>query len=231
LKVSAVVPVYNEEEVIDEFSTRLVNSLQGLCDYEVIFVVEGNDSTRDKLNTLSNKDPHVKVDYQAKRLGLGRAMKRGMSLIDPSTNFVLTMDADLNHQPEEIEKLLQAARDADVVVGSRTRTRGMVGELPYFKRVVSGGTNWLLRNTFKISSSDVTSGFRVYSTKAVESIRDELTSKNFEVAAELLIRAKKKGLTIVEVPITFTPRPRGTSKLSFLRSGVGYVKLIVRLGL
>ena len=231
MKVSAVVPVYNEAEVIDEFSTRLVNSLQNLCDYEVIFVVEGNDSTRDRLNTLSERDPRVKVDYQTKRLGLGRAMKRGMSLIDPDTNFVLTMDADLNHQPEEIEKLLQAAREADVVVGSRTRSRGMVDELPFFKRVVSGGTNWLLRKTFKISSSDVTSGFRVYSTRAVESIRNELTSKNFEVAAELLIRAKKKGLTIAEVPITFTPRPRGTSKLSFFRSGVGYVKLIVRLGL
>ncbi len=231
MKVSAVVPVYNEEEVIDEFSTRLVSSLQDLCDYEVIFVVEGNDSTRDKLDNLSKRDPRVKVDYQAERLGLGRAMKRGMSLIDPHANFVLTMDADLNHQPEEIEKLLQAAREADVVVGSRTRTRGMVEELPFFKKVVSGGTNWLLKKTFKLSSSDVTSGFRVYSTKAVESIRDELTSKNFEVAAELLIRAKKKGLTITEVPITFTPRPRGTSKLSFLRSGVGYVKLLVKLGL
>ncbi|OLD05783.1 MAG: hypothetical protein AUJ07_00875 [Crenarchaeota archaeon 13_1_40CM_3_53_5] len=231
MKVSAVVPVYNEEEVIDEFSTRLVNSLQNLCDYEVIFVVEGNDSTRDKLETLSKRDQRVKVDYQAKRLGLGRAMKRGMSLIDPNTDFVLTMDADLNHQPEEIERLLLAAKEADVVVGSRTRTRGMVGELPFFKRVVSAGTNWLLRNAFRISSSDVTSGFRVYSAKAVERVRDELTSKNFEVAAELLIRAKKKGLTIAEVPITFIPRPRGTSKLSFLRSGVGYVKLLVKLGL
>jgi dolichol-phosphate mannosyltransferase len=79
-------------------------------------------------------------------------------------------------------------------------------------------------------SSDVTSGFRIYQTKVVESVRDELVSKNFEVTAELLIRAKKKGFSIVEVPITFTRRPRGSSKLSFAKSGVGYVKLLFRLG-
>ena len=107
----------------------------------------------------------------------------------------------------------------------------MVGDLPLFRRVVSGTTNWLLRKAFRIPSSDVTSGFRLYSAMAVESIRDELTSTNFEVTAELLIRARKKGLTIADVPITFTPRPRGNSKLSLVRSGIGYAKLLARLGL
>ena len=89
----------------------------------------------------------------------------------------------------------------------------------------------MVRKAFRIPSSDVTSGFRIYSAAGVRSIRGELTSKNFEIAAELLIRARKKGLKIAEVPITFTPRPRGTSKLSFLRSGIGYAKLLVRLGI
>ena len=106
----------------------------------------------------------------------------------------------------------------------------MVGKLPLFKRVVSGTTNWLLRSVFKIPSSDVTSGFRLYSANAVESVRDQLTSTNFEVTAELLILAKRKGLTITEVPITFIPRPRGNSKLSFVRSGIGYAKLLAKLG-
>ena len=87
----------------------------------------------------------------------------------------------------------------------------MVGELPLFRRVVSGTTNWLLRKAFRIPSSDVTSGFRLYSAMAVESIRDALSSTNFEVTAELLIRARKKGLTIAEVPITSRPAPVETA--------------------
>lgn len=230
MKISAVVPVYNEEEVIDEFSERLIESLRDLgANYEAIFVVEGADATKEKLLALSMKNPHVKVDYNRKRLGLGKALKKGLGLIDSDTDYVLTMDADLNHQPEEIGKLLKASTEADVVVGSRSKNHGLVAELPFFKRMLSGSTNWILKKRFGMPSTDLTSGFRLYSVKAIESIRDELVGKNFEVMAEILIRAKKKGLSIAEVPITFTPRPRGTSKLSFLRSGIGYALLLLRL--
>lgn len=232
LKISAVIPVYNEEEVIDEFSSRLLESLKKAADdYEVVFVVEGDDGTIAKLRELSTGDQKVKLDYNQKRLGLGKAMRKGLGLVSDYTDYVLTMDADLNHQPEEIGILLEAAAEADIVVGCRSLNHGLVEELPLFRRIVSGATNWLLRRAFRIPSSDVTSGFRLYSARAVESIRDELTSTNFEVTAELLIRAKKKGLTIAEVPITFTPRPRGNSKLSLVRSGIGYAKLLARLGL
>ena len=230
LKISAVIPVYNEEEVIEEFSGRLVKALGNLGDYEVIFVVEGDDGTLSRVNQLSKVNPRVRVDYHEKRLGLGKAFREGLFQVADDVDFVLTMDADLNHHPEEIGELLEAAKNADVVVGSRARNRGMVGQLPFFKRMVSGAANWLIKKSFRIQSSDVTSGFRVYSIRAVRGIRGELTSKNFEIAAELLIRARKKGFTITEVPITFTPRPRGTSKLSFVRSGIGYAKLLVKLG-
>ncbi len=231
MKISAVIPLYNEEEVIDEFSTRLIRSLQELgSDYEVIFIVEGTDATLEKVNQLSEENYRVRVEYNQKRLGLGRALKRGLELVDSSSNYVLTMDSDLNHDPEEITRLLQASKEADVVVGCRTKSRGLVQELPFFKRMISASTNWLLRRAFKIKSSDITSGFRIYSTKTVESVREELVAKNFEVTAEILIRAKKKGFSITEVPISFRRRPRGTSKLSFVRSGVGYVVLLFRLG-
>jgi dolichol-phosphate mannosyltransferase len=232
VKLSVVIMLYNEEEVIDEFAERLLKSLRQLpMDYEVNFVVEGTDGTLEKVTTLAKWDPRIRVDYNEKRLGLGKATKKGLGLVDPKSNLVLTMDSDLNHDPEEIVRLLEASREADIVVGSRSRTRGLVKELPWFKRMVSASTNWVLRNAFRMKSSDVTSGFRIYSTKAIESIRDELVAKNFEVTAELLIRAKKKGFSITEVPITFTRRPRGTSKLSFVRSGIGYVILLFRLGI
>jgi len=232
MKISAVIMLYNEEEVIDEFSERLLKSLRKLpVEYEVNFVVEGTDGTLEKVKSLAKTDPRVKFDYHEKRLGLGKATKKGLGLVDPSSNLVLTMDSDLNHDPEEVVNLLEASKEADIVIGCRSRSRGLVKELPWFKRMVSASTNWILRNVFRMNSSDITSGFRIYSTKAIESIRDDLVSKNFEVTAELLIRAKKKGFSITEVPITFTRRPRGTSKLSFVRSGIGYVILLFRLGI
>jgi len=88
-----------------------------------------------------------------------------------------------------------------------------------------------MRKIFHIPSNDVTSGFRIYSCKAVESLRDQMVAKNFEVQPELLIRARKQGMPITDVPITFLRRPRGTSKLSFVKSGIGYAMLIIRLGL
>jgi dolichol-phosphate mannosyltransferase len=224
--------LYNEEEVIDEFSERLLKSLRELpVDYEVNFIVEGTDGTLEKVKSLTKTDPRIRVDYNENRLGLGKATKKGLGKVDPKSNLVLTMDSDLNHDPEEIIDLLAASKEADVVVGCRSRSRGLVKELPMFKRIVSASTNWVLRNAFRMNSSDITSGFRIYSTKAIESIRDDLVSKNFEVTAELLIRAKKKGFSITEVPITFTRRPRGTSKLSFVKSGIGYVILLFRLGI
>jgi len=228
--ISAVIPVFNEQEVIDEFSTRLVESLEQIVpDYEIIFVVEGTDATEEKLSLLAKGNSRVRVHYSPKRLGLGPATRKGLELIDPNTDYVLIMDADLNHHPEEIGRLLEVSSQADIVVGCRSRERGLVNELPFFKRVVSGSTNWILRKAFGIPCSDVTSGFRLYSAKTIEKIRDRLVSKNFEITAELLIRAKKEGYSITEVPITFTRRPRGVSKLSFVKSGIGYGILLLRL--
>jgi len=231
-KISSVIMLYNEEEVIDEFSERLLTSLRQLpIEYEVNFIVEGTDRTLEKVKILAKTDPRIKVNYNEKRLGLGKATKKGLGLVDPESDLVLTMDSDLNHDPEEITNLLDASKNADIVIGCRSKSRGLVKELPWFKRMISASTNWVLRNAFRMNSSDITSGYRIYSTKAVESIRDDLVSKNFEVTAELLIRAKKKGFSITEVPITFTRRPRGTSKLSFVKSGIGYVILLFRLGI
>jgi len=105
LKISTVIMLYNEEEVIDEFSARLIKSLEALNQaYEVIFVVEGTDATLQKVSELAKWNPRVRVEYHEKRLGLGKATKKGLSLVDPKSDYVLTMDSDLNHDPEEIER-------------------------------------------------------------------------------------------------------------------------------
>src|SRR5215831_1669483 len=138
MKLNTVIMLYNEEEVIDEFSERLLKSLRNLpLDYEVIFVIEGTDGTLEKVNDLAKADPRIRICYNEKRLGLGRATKKGLELVDHASDLVLTMDSDLNHDPEEIVQLLDASKEADVVVGSRSTNRRLVNELPWFKRMVS----------------------------------------------------------------------------------------------
>src|SRR5437667_7984474 len=107
----------------------------------------------------------------------------------------------------------------------------MVEELALVKRTISAPTNWTMRKIFHIPSNDVTSGFRIYTCKAVEMLRDQIVAKNFEIQPELLIRARKKGMPITDVPITFLPRTRGTRKLRFVKSEIGYTMLIIRIGL
>src|SRR5438309_11058489 len=98
--------LYNEEEVIDEFSERLLKSLRQLpVDYEVNFIVEGTDGTLEKVKSLAKTDPRIKVDYSENRLGLGKATNKELGKVDPKSIIVLTMDSDLNHDPEEITDL------------------------------------------------------------------------------------------------------------------------------
>src|SRR5260370_36848753 len=114
-------------------------------DYELICEEQGNGATEQKLASLSKTNPRVKVTHSPKRLGLGPATKKGLELIDPHTDYVLIMDADLNHHPEEIGRFLKNSSQADVGVGCRSRKHGLVNELPFFKLMVSGSTNWILR--------------------------------------------------------------------------------------
>src|SRR5439155_20726875 len=123
--------------VIDEFSSRLISALEKIDpDYEAIFIVEGTDTTLEKLTALSKENSRIKVHDSQERLGLGKAMKKGFRLIDEDTEYVVTMDADLNHQPEEIQNVMAAAKSADIVVVSRNTNKGMVEELPTVKIMI-----------------------------------------------------------------------------------------------
>src|SRR5437588_6537375 len=107
MKISGVIMLYNEEEGIDEFSERLLKSLRKLpVEYEVNFVVEGTDGTLEKVKSLAKTDPRGKFDYHEKRLGPGKATKKGLGLVEPSSNLVLTMDSELNHDHDEVVILL-----------------------------------------------------------------------------------------------------------------------------
>jgi glycosyltransferase involved in cell wall biosynthesis len=228
MKIACVVAAYDERENIEALARRLAATLGSLddCEYELVFVVEGTDGTREILEALSAELPAIRIVYQERSAGLGNALRRGFAAVGGSTHFVVTMDADLNHKPEEIPRLLDVlqARQADVLVGSRFIPGSRVDGTPLWKLVLSGTLNVVLRIVFGLKVKDKTSGFRIYRTDALRSI--DWVNENFAALPEILIRAARAGLRVEEAPIHFTYRREGTSKMHFWTTAFSYLALL-----
>jgi len=192
--------------------------------------VEGTDGTREILDGLAGAIPAIRVLYGDAPRGLGNALRRGLAAIGPESDLIVTMDADLNHQPEEIPRLIEAlqARQADILVGSRFIPGARVEGTPLWKLFLSGTLNVIMRIVFGLKVKDKTSGFRIYRTGALRSI--EWVNDNFAALPEILIRARRAGLRVEEAPIHFIYRREGASKMRFWTTVFSYLTLL-RMGL
>jgi dolichol-phosphate mannosyltransferase len=129
---------------------------------------------------------------------------------------VLTMDSDFSHPPNRIPALIQAVDDgAHLSVGSRYIPGGAIEGWAVDRRVLSASANFVARQILRLRTHDCTGGFRCYSIRALQFlVTRPLRSSGYSALVELLTRCERAGLTIVEVPITFTDRTRGQSKIS-----------------
>ena len=226
--ISAVIAAYNEEACILEFSKRLIKILSMFGEWEVIFMIGGDDHTRRILELywgLHSK--RIKIIYERER-GLGTALRKGFMLIDPKSDFVLTMDADLQQIPEEIPNLFELTKYGfDVIIGEHGH---LADGRPRFKKIISRLVNIGLRIYFGIPISDFTSDFRIFKAEPIRLIREEIKSKDDQAVPEILIHLKRNGFDrFVETPINFPARRTGESKLSMMRALKGYLKLIWRM--
>ena len=141
------------------------------------------------------------------------------------------MDADQNHQPEEIPRLLATARDAgaDIVVGSRRIEDSEVEGMPFWKSTLSGLVNRAMRLMMGVQVNDMTSGFRIYRARVLRQIRFE--SVGFAFLPEILVLAAGRHYKIVEEPIRFVFREAGDSKMRISSTGLSYVRLLARLSI
>jgi SAM-dependent methyltransferase len=130
---------------------------------------------------------------------------------------VLTLDADLSHEPDFVSKMWRARDRGDIVIASRY-TRGGVAYTSFIRRATSWFLNLALRRMLSMPVRDMSSGFRLYRRETLEDLH--LTSKNFEVQEEVLVRAYAKGFSVVEVPFTYFPRGAGRSHAKLLRFGM-----------
>ena len=129
---------------------------------------------------------------------------------------VITMDADLSHDPKYIPSFIKKARESfGVVIGSRRMPGGGVVGWSWRRKLISFGGNFVGRKIAGVNISDLTSGYRLYKTKVLEGIRlDEIKSTGYSFQLEILARSIKKGFKVEAVPIVFRDRLQGRSKLS-----------------
>lgn len=219
-ELSVVIPVLNERDNITALLPRLRTILAGLgCTHEILVVDGGStDGTAeaaagDGVRVLRQSSP-----------GYGGALREGFAAA--TGRHVLTLDADLSHDPDFVHKLWRQRERADVVIASRY-VRGGVAYMPLHRKLLSGILNRFFAIGLELPVRDLSSGFRLYRATVLDGLRFE--GVNFDVLEEILVKAHADGWTILEVPFTYHPRERGTSNARILAFGIDLLKAFIRL--
>jgi dolichol-phosphate mannosyltransferase len=208
-----VIPTYNEADNIELIVNRVRASVPA---FDVLIVDDGSpDGTGDIADRLSAADDHVQVLHRTAKEGLGAAYLAGFAwALDRDYDYVVEMDADGSHLPEQLPRLLEAAADADLVLGSRWVSGGKIVNWPRSRLILSRGGNLYTRLAMGLSLKDATGGYRVFGRKTLESIDlHTVESQGYCFQVDLARRTVDAGLRVVEVPITFVERERGESKM------------------
>ena len=212
--VLVIIPTYNEAENIRLIAGRLRRAVPEAD----LLIADDNspDGTGALADELAARDPKVQVLHRAGKEGLGAAYVAGFAWAqERGYDVVVEMDADGSHAPEELPRLLNALRDADLVLGSRWVQGGKVTNWPKHREVLSRGGNLYTRLALGLPMRDATGGYRAYRTEALAKLDLELVaSQGYCFQVDLAWRAWNAGFRVVEVPITFTERERGESKMS-----------------
>lgn len=227
MNITVVIAAYNEIGTISELTIRLMSALDGIegAHWSLVYIIDGTDGTAEAARDFAAKRAEIKVIHNDQPSGLGVAFRSGFQMVSSDTDFVVTMDADLNHQPEEIGRLLLVAKEtgADIVIGSRRVAHSSVEGMPVWKTVLSRSVNRIMHFVMGTKINDLTSGFRLYRASALKELKFE--NRGFAFLPELLIDAKAKNMKIVEEPIRFVFREAGESKMHFLSTSLSYLRL------
>ena len=210
-----VVPTYNERENISPLAQRLL----GLPVPVDLLVVDGNspDGTGKTGDELAAQQPQIHVLHQTEKNGLGRAYIAGFKwALERGYEFVIEMDGDLSHNPDDIPAFLNAAENADLVLGSRYSNNGVrVVNWPLQRLMLSRGAGVYVRLITGMPFSDPTGGYKCFRRRALEAIAlDDIQSNGYSFQIEMTHRLWRQGIKIDEVPIIFTERVHGQSKIT-----------------
>lgn len=209
-----VVPTYNERENIAEIMARVLRSAPGVD----VLVVDDNspDGTGALASALASGHDRINVMHRVGKEGLGAAYRAGFAWgLERGYQRLVEMDADGSHQPEQLQPLLAALNDADVVLGSRWVPGGAVVNWPLRRRLLSQAGSLYARIALGLPVRDITGGYRAFTADALLEIGyQDVLSQGYCFQIDMLWKAHSAGLRISEVPITFVERVHGESKMS-----------------
>ncbi len=210
-----IIPTYNERENLP----RLVPMVLGQDPRLEILVIDdaSPDGTGELADRLATADARVHVLHRPGKLGLGTAYLTGFRwALERDYSYIFEMDADFSHDPAHLPQFLDAIRDADVVLGSRyLEGRVTVVNWPITRLLLSYGANLYARLVTGLPIADATGGFKCFRREVLEAIDlDRVESEGYAFQIEITLRAWKKGFRIKEIPIVFTDRDVGVSKMS-----------------
>jgi dolichol-phosphate mannosyltransferase len=214
MHVLVVVPTYNERESLEP----LVEQVLAINGYRAMVVDDGSpDGTGQIADALAARHPgRVEVLHRSGKRGLGRSYIDGFGrAVAAGADLVCQMDADFSHDPKYLPELVAAAKDADIVIGSRYLHGISVVNWPLRRLVLSTFANQYIRAVTGLDVRDCTGGFRCWRRGAIERVPlHRVVSDGYAFQVETLFEAVRRGCRVVEVPIVFVERRQGVSKLS-----------------
>ena len=211
-----IIPTYNEKENINDLLNRLA-SLS--VTFDILFVDDNSpDGTAKLVKTHQEKNPGIYIIERKGKMGLGTAYIKGFKwALDKGYEYIFEMDADLSHNPEDLIHLFNAVKGekADLAIGSRYISGVNVVNWPLGRVVMSYIASMYVRLITGLKVRDTTAGFKCYRRSVLETINlDMVNSKGYVFQIEMKFLSWKYGYKILEVPIVFTNREKGISKMS-----------------
>jgi len=212
-KALVIIPTYNEIENVE----KMIGTVTGLPESPDILVVDDNspDGTGGKVKEIAAKNKNVHLIERAGKLGLGTAYIEGFRFaLENDYDLIIEMDCDFSHDPKDISRLLKEIANYDLVIGSRYIQGVNVVNWPLKRLLLSIGASFYTRIITGMPLKDATSGFKCFRRKVIESIDlNNIHSNGYSFQIEMHFRTWKKDFRIKEMPIIFTDRVDGHSKM------------------
>jgi dolichol-phosphate mannosyltransferase len=209
-----VLPTYNEADNLEPLVEAARAKLPPTA--RVLIVDDSSpDGTGEIADRLAAQYENVEVLHRPRKEGLGPAYIAGFrSALERGAGLVLEMDSDFSHDPAYLPRLLEAAKRADVVLGSRYIAGGRVSDWGPLRRAISRGGSSYARLVLGVDVRDLTGGFKCFRREVLEAIDlDQISTRGYAFQVEMTYRAIRRGFNVVEVPIVFRERRVGTSKM------------------
>jgi dolichol-phosphate mannosyltransferase len=216
-----VLPTFNEAENLDAIVAAILpvmRQTRGRDGFRVLVVDDSSpDGTGRMADALAEREAEVEVLHRPVREGLGPAYLAGFAhALDGGASHVIEMDADFSHEPHDLPRLLAAAENADLVLGSRYVAGGVVADWGVGRRIISRGGSAYARAVLRLPVRDLTGGFKCFRRATLEGIDlATVRSHGYAFQVELTYRAINRGFRVVEIPIVFRDRRLGRSKMSW----------------